>query len=316
MLSGPQPRQVAVGLLLGHPAVLDGPGEGRLRVPDADLPHHLVASAVLEPGAQPGGFLLGYLARGQELVDALRQVPGVRSARPGVTVVIHTSKVYRDSLSLSSHNVYIHCTAYPWSVPKLWSETIAAHRREVRDAILDTTAALVAEHGLRAVTMSQIAGQTGIGRATLYKYFSDVEAILMAWHERQVISHLDHLRAIGAESGEPGRRLQAVLTAYALMTHELARRHHGTDLASLVHHGEHLLQAEDQLTTLLQDLLAEAVRAGAVRSDVAPAELAAYGLNALAAARGMPSAAAVRRLVALVMSGLCPAQPQNFISPI
>jgi AcrR family transcriptional regulator len=193
-------------------------------------------------------------------------------------------------------------------VPKLWSETIDAHRREVRDAILDTTAALVAEHGLRAVTMSQIAGQTGIGRATLYKYFPDVEAILMAWHERQVTSHLDRLRTIGAESGEPGRRLQAVLTAYALMTHELARRHHGTDLAALVHHGEYLHQAEDHLTTLLQDLLAEAAEAGAVRSDVAPAELAAYGLNALGAARGMPSAAAVRRLVALVMSGLCPAQ--------
>jgi AcrR family transcriptional regulator len=204
---------------------------------------------------------------------------------------------------------------YPWSVPKLWSETIDAHRREVRDAILDTTAALVAEHGLRAVTMSQIAGQTGIGRATLYKYFPDVEAILTTWHERQVTSHLDHLRAIGAESGDPGRRLHAVLTAYALMTHELARRHHGTDLAALVHRGDHLDQAEDQLTTLLQDLLAEAAQAGAVRSDVAPAELAAYGLNALAAARGMPSAAAVRRLVALVMSGLCPPQPQKFISP-
>jgi len=196
---------------------------------------------------------------------------------------------------------------YPWSVPKLWSETIDAHRREVRDAILDTTAALVAEHGLRAVTMSQIAGQTGIGRATLYKYFPDVEAILTTWHEAQVTSHLDHLRAIGAESGEPGQRLQAVLTAYALMTHEVARRHHGTDLSALVHHGEHLDQAEDQLTTLLQDLLAEAARAGAVRSDIAPAELAAYGLNALAAARGLPSAAAVRRLVALVMSGLRPA---------
>lgn len=194
-------------------------------------------------------------------------------------------------------------------MPKLWSETIDAHRREVRDAILDTTAVLVAEHGLRAVTMSQIAGQTGIGRATLYKYFPDVEAILTTWHERQVTSHLDHLRAIGAESGEPGQRLQAVLTAYALMTHEVARRHHGTDLTALVHHGEHLDQAEDQLTTLLQDLLAAAARAGAVRSDIAPAELAAYGLNALAAARGLPSAAAVRRLVALVMSGLRPAPP-------
>lgn len=51
-------------------------------------------------------------------------------------------------------------------MPKLWNQTIEAHRRDVHDAILDTAAALVAEHGLRSVTMSQIAEQTGIGRAT------------------------------------------------------------------------------------------------------------------------------------------------------
>ena len=55
-------------------------------------------------------------------------------------------------------------------MPKLWTDTIQAHRREVRDAVLDATAALVGEHGLRAVTMSQIANKIGIGRATLYKY--------------------------------------------------------------------------------------------------------------------------------------------------
>ncbi len=33
-------------------------------------------------------------------------------------------------------------------MPKLWNETIGAHRRAVRDATLDTTAALAAEHGL------------------------------------------------------------------------------------------------------------------------------------------------------------------------
>ncbi len=57
----------------------------------------------------------------------------------------------------------------------------------MQDAALDATAALVAERGLRSVTMSQIAAQSGIGRATLYKYFPDVEAILLAWHERSGI---------------------------------------------------------------------------------------------------------------------------------
>jgi AcrR family transcriptional regulator len=33
----------------------------------------------------------------------------------------------------------------------------------VRDATVDTTAALVAKHGLAGVTMSQIAKETGIG---------------------------------------------------------------------------------------------------------------------------------------------------------
>ncbi|MDQ3153275.1 MAG: TetR/AcrR family transcriptional regulator, partial [Actinomycetota bacterium] len=56
-------------------------------------------------------------------------------------------------------------------MPKLWNETIEAHRRAVIDATLDTTWALVTEHGLLSVTMSQIAEKTGIGRATLYKYF-------------------------------------------------------------------------------------------------------------------------------------------------
>jgi AcrR family transcriptional regulator len=72
-------------------------------------------------------------------------------------------------------------------VPRLWDETIEAHRRAVRDATLDTTAALVAEHGLASVTMSQIAEQTGIGRATLYKYYPDVEAILVAWQGKELL---------------------------------------------------------------------------------------------------------------------------------
>ena len=39
------------------------------------------------------------------------------------------------------------------------------HRNAVRDATLDTTAALVAEHGLASVTMSQIAKQNPVSAA-------------------------------------------------------------------------------------------------------------------------------------------------------
>ncbi len=191
---------------------------------------------------------------------------------------------------------------YTEGVPKLWNETIEAHRREVRDAIQDTTAALVAEHGLASVTMSQIAEKTGIGRATLYKYFSDVEAILVSWHERQVSGHLGLLSQIRDRPGDATGRLEAVLGAYALISHE----HHGTELAALLHRGKHVARAQRHLRDFIRDLLTEGAKTGDLRDDVAPAELASYCLHALTAASSLPSKAAVRRLVTVTMAGLRP----------
>jgi AcrR family transcriptional regulator len=187
-------------------------------------------------------------------------------------------------------------------VPRLWDETIEAHRLAVRDALLDTTAALVAEHGLRRVTMSQIAEQTGIGRATLYKYFPDVDAILAAWHERQVTAHVKQLAEFRDRPGGAGERLEAVLEAYALIHHE----HHGTELAAVLHRGEHVARAQQHLSDFVRDLVIDGAKAGDLRDDVAPDELASYALHALTAASSLPSKDAVRRLVAVTMAGLRP----------
>ena len=189
---------------------------------------------------------------------------------------------------------------YDVVVPKLWTETIEAHRRAVRDATLDTAAALAAEHGLASVTMSRIAEETGIGRATLYKYYPDVEAILVAWHERQIARHLEQLTRVRDLADRPGDRLEAVLTAYALIRHE----HHDTELGALLHRGEHFARAQQQLHDFIQDLLTEATQTGDVRDDVAPDELASYCLSALTAANSLPSPAAVQRLVQVTLTGL------------
>jgi len=189
-------------------------------------------------------------------------------------------------------------------VPKLWNETIEAHRHAVREAILDNTWALVTEHGLTSVTMSQIAEKTGIGRATLYKYFPDVEAILFAWHQRRVTGHLEHLGELRDQTGAAGERLEAVLEAYALISHH--REHHGTELVALLHRGEHGAWARQQLIDLIRDLLTEVAETGDVRDDVAPDELASYCLHALTAASSLPSKAAVRRLVKVTLAGLRP----------
>jgi AcrR family transcriptional regulator len=151
--------------------------------------------------------------------------------------------------------------------------------------------------------MSQIAEVTGIGRATLYKYFSDVDAILFAWHEREISGHLKQLADARDQASDPRERLEAVLEAYALISHQ-SHGHHDAELAAFLHRDEQVARAEHELRNMVRDLLTEAGTAGGVRDDVSPAELASYCLHALAAASSLPSKAAVRRLVTVTMAGL------------
>lgn len=194
-------------------------------------------------------------------------------------------------------------------MPKLWNATIEAHRREVRDAILDTTARLAGEHGLLHVTMSQIAATTGIGRATLYKYFSSVDDILDAWHQRRVTSHLALLTETAERDAPALERLTSVLRVYARIRRhrtDHGDRPHAVELAAFLHRDDELAPAEHQLRGLVAGLLDDAIAARQVRSDIPPEEAADYCLHALNAAASMPSDAAVGRLVDLILEGLRP----------
>jgi AcrR family transcriptional regulator len=175
----------------------------------------------------------------------------------------------------------------------------------VRDAALDAVAALVARDGLRAVTMSQIAEDAGIGRATLYKYFPDVDAVITAWHERQVAVHLGQLVAARDHAGGAPDRLATVLQTYAGFARE-SHGHHEVEPAASLHAGAHVARAHDHLRRLMHDVLADAVASGQVRDDVGVDELVGYCLHALSAARDLHSEVAVQRLVAVTLSGLRP----------
>jgi len=188
-------------------------------------------------------------------------------------------------------------------MPRLWNETIETHRQDVRNAILDAAGSLANEHGVLAATMSRIAKETGIGRATLYKYFPDAEAVLHAWHERHVIEHLEQLTELASGDGTAEQRLEATLMAYARICHFRAR-HGAADVGALVHQGATVSDAETKLRKLFGDLVAECQASGGVRDDISADELAAYCLHALSAAGSLPSEAATKRLVAITMSAL------------
>lgn len=188
-------------------------------------------------------------------------------------------------------------------MPKLWTETIDAHRAAVRDAALDAMGTLVAERGLVALTMSQIAERAGIGRATLYKYFPDAHAVLSAWHDRQITTHLDQLTAAADPARPAVARLEAALRTYARIQFHSAR-HHGGELAALLHRGEHVERSHRRLRDFVRSLIAEAARGGGVRDDVTPDELADFCLHALTAAGTARHEDAAQRLVAVTLSGL------------
>ena len=119
---------------------------------------------------------------------------------------------------------------------------------EVREAILDTAWTLAAGQGPASVTMSAIAERAGIGRATLYKYFPDVQSILVAWHHRQIGRHLLHLAEVRDKAIDPEQRLQAVLEAYAHIHQQRTRHHrdgpHGAELATLLHRDDQVAPAD------------------------------------------------------------------------
>jgi AcrR family transcriptional regulator len=180
-------------------------------------------------------------------------------------------------------------------MPKLWTDTVATHREEVRQAVLDAAGQLVARDGLWAVSMSRLAEVAGIGRATLYKYFADVEEVLAAWHARQVSAHLADLAAVAAGPSQPSGRLRAVLERYAHIC--VQRSRHGGDVAAAMHRAPGIDDQHRQLQDLMTGLIEEAAAAGTVRADVPAEQLAGFCLAALTAAGAATSPDVVVELV-------------------
>ena len=178
-----------------------------------------------------------------------------------------------------------------------------SHRQEVRAAILDAAGELVASHGPLAVSMSQLAAAAGLSRATLYKYFADVEEVFAAWHARQVAGHLAQLAALAGGPGEPAIRLRSVLEAYGRICGQRAR-HGGDAMTAALHQAREVQQPERQLRDLLAKMVAEAAAAGAVRKDRPAQELASFCVHALTAAADLEAVPAVESLVDLVWAAM------------
>jgi hypothetical protein len=94
-----------------------------------------------------------------------------------------------------------------------------------------------------------------------------------------------------------------VLEAYAFLSRH-SRGHQDAGFAELLHRDFRMGRAQRQVHDMIRDLVTAAAKAGEVRDDVPPDELASYCVHALAGTQR--SKAAVRRLVSVTLAGLRP----------
>lgn len=186
-------------------------------------------------------------------------------------------------------------------MPKLWNNTVEEHRHAVRAAALDAAEALIREAGFAGVSMTRVAERAGITRATLYKYFPDVDALLSQWHERQVSEHLAVLEKIRQETVGTGQQLQAVLEAYALMLYDMLA--HDSSPPAL-HRSAHVDHAHHYLEAFIADLIRADVQSRIAEVSMDPEDLARYCIHAMNAARSLSTRGAVPVLVDLTVQGI------------
>lgn len=135
-----------------------------------------------------------------------------------------------------------------------------------RDRIIEATFGLVADHGLSAVTMIDIARTAGIARATLYNHYPDVASILadaVTDHNDQAIEGLHQTLAVVSSPTETIQQLVRYIATISRHGHTL-ETHHGLppDLR------DQLSAFDDELEQQIRRTLTEGTTAGEFRHNL------------------------------------------------
>jgi AcrR family transcriptional regulator len=167
--------------------------------------------------------------------------------------------------------------------PPGFGRTRAERQREkTRDAVVATALRLFTERGYVAVRVEDIAAEAGISRATFYKYFSEREQIL-----GELFARLLGREPALPPAGQPAdveRRVRTLLVnAAQRMTSQevLARFIYTLPIRHAALLGE---GARPPVIITVEQLLREAAGAGALRTDISPADLAGHVARSFEAA--------------------------------
>ncbi|MFG1687142.1 TetR/AcrR family transcriptional regulator [Nonomuraea sp. NPDC049269] len=178
-----------------------------------------------------------------------------------------------------------------------------ADARRNHDRILAAAGAAIAQYGAEA-SLEEIARRAGVGSATLHRHFPSRQALLEAVFRDRVAELCAKSRDLAADL-DPGPALVAWLRAVA--AHATANRGLAASLIRGAHEGDPAWGAtcHTMIVNAGDELLASARRAGAVRPDIAIADLLKL-VNAisLAVEQEPDGTAEADRLLALAIDGV------------
>jgi AcrR family transcriptional regulator len=148
-------------------------------------------------------------------------------------------------------------------MPKVTGGSIDAHRRLTRQRIFEAFSTLLYERGYDAITLAEVASAAGMSRTTMYNYFSDKDALVVAFADEESANYVAHLRTVLEPIGNPVDRLRAFVAEqlrYFASHHLPPGRDLRTALSGSAY--ERVLEHVRALEQVLRDILHDGVDEG------------------------------------------------------
>lgn len=94
-------------------------------------------------------------------------------------------------------------------MPRIEADSVAEHRANQHDALLDAAEHLLLEDGYEAVNFRVLGERTGIARNSVYRYFTSTDDVVAALCERDMPRWLLEIESAMAAAPDPAGRIEA-----------------------------------------------------------------------------------------------------------